>query len=478
MTTTARARQLGRSLTLRLALLYALSTLLILIGVSYYLLHVIDRHFVEQDLMELQGKLELSSRLINKANSTGSRAGLARQLDDALTGHHHLAVAVYEQGQRTYQFGHAHFPAALAIDTALHLNATTLRTWMQDAHPYRGAAIRITPRAAPPYEIALAVDISHHEDFLDSFQLALALVLVLAALLALMAGWMVARIGLAPLHRTAQLAREISAEHLDQRLPTEGIPPELEELTDSFNAMLDRLSDAIERLSSFAVDLAHEMRTPVSNLMMQTQVMLGQSRSVEEYRDVLASNIEEYERLARTIGDMLFLAKADNGLIVPHRESVDLASEVSELFGFYEALAEDRQMTLHATGNAVIEGDRLMLRRALSNLIANAIRYAPPDSIVSVTLEQLSDSIRISIENPAPDLDTDKVKRLFDRFYRSEHSGGEGTPVDGSGLGLAITRSIARAHCGSIHAESADGCIRFVLVLPVSSGHTGVHSTP
>lgn len=460
-----------KSLTLRLALLYALSTLLILLGVSFYLLTVIEQHFVEQDLMELQGKLELSSRLINKAHSEGALSGLPRQLDDALTGHHHLAVALYEAGQKSYEFGHAHFPEALSTETTLQLSATTLRTWSQGAHQYRGAAVRVThreaPLDAPAYVIALAVEISHHEEFIDSFQLALALVLTLAALLAVLAGWMVARTGLAPLRHTAQLAREISAEHLDKRLPTDGIPPELEELTGSFNAMLDRLSDAIERLSSFAVDLAHEMRTPVSNLMMQTHVMLGQSRSVEEYRDVLVSNIEEYERLARTIGDMLFLAKADNGLIVPHRETVDLTNEIAELFDFYEALAADRNMTLHCTGQAVVNGDQLMLRRALSNLIANALRYAPSDSTVTVTLEQLSDRVQISIENPCANISEDKAKRLFDRFYRTETS-----PSEGAGLGLAITRSIVLAHGGSIHAETSVGSIRFVVVLPTASNQS------
>ena len=148
-----------KSLTLRLGLLYALSTLLILLGVSFYLLTVIERHFVEQDLMELQGKLELTSRLINKAQSDDSRAALARQLDDALVGHHHLAVALYEEGQKRYEFGHAHFPEALSTDTTQYLNATTLRIWSQGEHQYRGAAVRVTHRDAPPYVIALAVEI-------------------------------------------------------------------------------------------------------------------------------------------------------------------------------------------------------------------------------------------------------------------------------------------------------------------------------
>lgn len=459
------ARKLGHSLTLRLALLYAASTLLILLSVGFYMIHIIDSHFARQDMEEMRGKLELASRLVAKAGQDNTEDKLPHQLDDALVGHHHLSLALFSGSQKLYGFGEASYPASMLANPASNQNATKALTWTQGHAPYRGLAIRLSPDSdAKPLTLAVAVETSHHQEFIDSFKLALWAIIALATLIAVALGWAVTRAGLVPLRQTAQLARQISVDHLDQRLPADRVPPELEELTSSFNAMLDRLSGSFERLSSFAVDLAHEMRTPVNTLMMQTQVMLTQARSAEEYRDVLASNLEEYERLARTIGDMLFLAKADNGLIVPTREPVDLAEEIRDLFEFYEALAEDRHIKLEYSGAASINGDRLMLRRALSNLLSNGIRHAPESSTVNVGLNTAGDEATLTFDNPCADMDQKHLDHLFDRFYRIDPARRDSG--EGAGLGLAITRSIAQAHGGDVQASRIPGGIRFELRLP------------
>lgn len=458
---------LGRSLTLRLGLLYAVSTLLILVGVSIYLIDVIDRHFAEQDLVELRGKLELSSRLIAKAHAEDRSGLIPRYLDDALVGHHHLSLGVSQEGREVYRSGHVALPEKLYAAAAPALEDAAMMTWDQGEETYRGAAIAMRPGlAGPDYAIAVALDTAHHSEFIDHFKLALAVVLALATLVAVAIGWAVSRFGLSPLQRTAQLAREITAERLEARLPTDRVPPELEDLTASFNAMLDRLRDSITRLSSFAADLAHEMRTPVSNLMMETQVMLSQPRTNEAYREVLASNLEEFERLARTIGDMLFLAKADNGLIVPSREIVDLETEVAELIEFYEVLADEKHIRLVRKGRAATGGDRLMLRRALSNLISNAIRYAPSGSDIAVSLSALPGEAEVIVENRCLAPPPEPLERLFDRFHRGDPARRD--TGDGAGLGLAITHSIAVAHGGNVFAERRGEKIRFVLRLPDS----------
>jgi two-component system heavy metal sensor histidine kinase CusS len=190
-------------------------------------------------------------------------------------------------------------------------------------------------------------------------------------------GWFAARRGLAPLREMKQRATEVSAQRLDQRLPVDAVPVELAELAESLNDMLARLEESFKRLSDFSSDLAHELRTPVSNLMTQTQVALSKTRSSAEYREVLESNCEEFERLSRMISDMLFLAKSENGLIVPGQETFDLADEVTALFDFYGALAEENGVTLRLEGSGQVTGDRLMLRRAIGNLLSNALRYTP-----------------------------------------------------------------------------------------------------
>jgi two-component system heavy metal sensor histidine kinase CusS len=306
-----------------------------------------------------------------------------------------------------------------------------------------------------------------HEAFMAKFRHMLALAMALAALATAGLGWIATRRGLIPLHRVAEMAASISAERLGTRLQSNAVPAELSALVAAFNAMLARLDQAFQRLSDFSSDIAHELRTPVSNLMTQTQVALSRARDADEYRDILHSNLEEYERLARMIGDMLFLAKADNRLIVPKRETVDLQQEVARLMEFHEVLASDRGIRLAAMGAVVVAGDRLMLQRAISNLLSNAIRHTPAGGTVSITLAPDQGGAIIAVENPGAGIAPEHLPHLFDRFYRVDPARREGAE-ENSGLGLAIAKSIIEAHGGRVSAASSEGRTRFELRLPPS----------
>ena len=238
-----------------------------------------------------------------------------------------------------------------------------------------------------------------------------------------MLGWFVVRRGLLPLLAIKRQAAEITANRLHTRLPVEAIPRELADLADTLNGMLSRLEESFQRLSDFSSDLAHELRTPVSNLLTQTQVTLSKARSAEDYRDILASNAEEFERLSRTISDMLFLAKADNNQIIPNREAIDLAEEIGDLLEYYDVLAEEKSIDLSFSGAGQILGDRLMLRRAISNLLSNALRHTPNDGVVTVQIEERDDGLtHIAVENTGNEIPAEHLPRLFDRFYRVDSS--------------------------------------------------------
>jgi two-component system heavy metal sensor histidine kinase CusS len=231
--------------------------------------------------------------------------------------------------------------------------------------------------------------------------------------------------------------------------------------------MLDRLEDSFRRLADFSADIAHELRTPISNLMTQAQVALSKSRSSDDYREVLYSGLEEYDRLARMINDMLFLAKADNKQLVPRYEDVELSAEVDALFEFYEPLAEDKNIRLMREGHARIECDPLMLRRAIANLLSNAVRHSTMGGIVLLEIRvHARNAVQISVANVGESIPDEMRSRIFDRFYRvdpSRHREGEG-----AGLGLAIVRSIAEAHNGQVEALPQSDGARFVLTLPIS----------
>ena len=192
---------------------------------------------------------------------------------------------------------------------------------------------------------------------------------------------------------------------------------------------------------------------------------LSRARTAQEYREILYSNLEEYERMAKMIGDMLFLAKADNGLIAPALSSVPLVAELGELADFFEAWCEERKVAIEITGDTTLTApsDRAMLRRAFSNLLSNAIRYTPEGGTIKVSIRDERDIVRICIINPGPTIAPEHLPHLFERFYRpdaSRHRNGEG-----AGLGLAIVKSIVHAHGGQISATSNNGITTFEVCL-------------
>lgn len=459
------------SITLRLTSLFALASAATIICVGGFVAWEMNNHFKDMDVDELGGKLELIAHAIGETRSPTARDTLPGRLTDALVGHHALSASVTTQGELVFATGSARFPEtvlASAMNTG-EITRTSLRTWDDRGDDYRGVVVRL-PSAipdSPPFTVALAINIAVHQRFARSILWTIWVAVGSAILLTSLLAWFTARRGLAPLHDIAQAAKSMSAEHLNAHLPIESVPIELNDLAHSFNDMLSRLEDSFRRLSDFSSDIAHELRTPVSNLMTQTQVALSKARDAEEYREILYSNLEEYQRLATMIADMLFLAKADNGLIIPSREQVDLVAEVKNLFAFYEALADDQDVALASQGTGSVTGDRLMLRRALSNLLSNAVRHTPRGGTVSVTIHPaVNGSVSVTVENPGDPIPAEHLPRIFDRFYRIDSS--RQCTSEGAGLGLAITRSIVEAHGGKARVRSgASTC--FELLLPVGA---------
>lgn len=462
-------RLIGRkSITLRLTVLFASVSTIVLLLLGLLIASLVERHFEQLDMELLHGKLEFVSHLLGKVRTDRELETLPRQLEDTMVGSHGLALLVLQPGGPIlYSTEGAEFPQELLAGGG-GKTLGPMRWTTRENHLYRGIAAEAATgiAGAAPLVVAVSTDLAHHEHFMRSFRNALWTAMALAALLTGLLGWAAARRGLAPLREIRRSAAAITANRLDQRLSAASIPFELAEVADTLNEMLGRLEESFRRLSDFSSDLAHELRTPVTNLLTQTQVTLSKTRTVEEYQDVLASNAEEFERLSRMIADMLFLAKSDNKLIVPHRERVDLAAEVKSLFEFYDALVEEKGIGLSCSGNASVFGDRLMLRRAVNNLLSNAVRHTPQGGRIAVRVDDSDGAVAVlSITNSGEPVAPEHLPRLFDRFYRVDAS--RQRFGEGAGLGLAITRSIAHAHGGEAIARAEDGGTTFEIRLPV-----------
>ena len=443
-----------RSLTQRLTGLYIAVSSLVLLGFGALVAVAISRHFAELDQQYLADKLHVIQNIhAHDPHHT------AEALHPIVDGHHGLSVQLYQQGKLIYQSS----PQPAAID--LHpLPLGTLFSLSEQGEDYHGLCLADEQSKTTPSPIRCAVlNTRHHQHFMDWLVMVLGLSTLVAAGVAGVLGWWATRRGLAPLRQIKQQLQHITAQRLDVALTVDSVPAEMADLVNSLNGLLWRLQHDFQRLSEFSSDLAHELRTPLSNLLTETQVAISQPRSADSYRRTLASNAEEFERLARMVSDMLFLAKTEHGLSLPSCVSLQLEAEVHALFEFYEALAEERNVALQCHGQLTMTGDKLMLRRALSNLLSNALRYAPAGGWIRVEMENDAEGGRLQVSNNGPAIAEEDLPRLFDRFFRADKSR---LHSEGSGLGLAITRSIVELHGGTISATSTPTHTCFLLFFP------------
>lgn len=435
------------SLALRLTISIGAGITALLLCFGWLVERSINAHFVEQDIHELNAaKTSIQATLRQFDDETAADA-LQAHFDSTLSGHHNAEFLVADShGRVLYATPGAHLETALGqLRPVDEINDTTVSSWQHEGKTFRSARVQLavgTGQQVEPFSVVLATDIDFHLHFLNSFHRYLWWLTAVACLIAIAATWLAVHQGHAPIRRISQQINRVNSEQLHLRLDSTGVPAELAPMATAFNEMIDRLEDGFRRLSNFSGDIAHELRTPITNLTTQTQVALSRARTAQEYREILYSNLEEYERMAKMIGDMLFLAKADNGLIEPERTAVPLVAELRELVDFFEAWSEERQVAIVVTGDEKVTAaaDKAMLRRALSNLLSNAIRHTPEGGTIQASVQNNGKAVRIRIANPGPTIPAEHLAHLFERFYRpdaSRHRNGEG-----AGLGLAIVKSI------------------------------------
>lgn len=454
------------SLAIRVTALVGLAMMLVILAFNWISIRSLHQHFEEMDEEELG---VITSSIVEALKDMTYRND-ARSIQRAVRGHHGVYYYVTsESGEVLYVPSTGPNLAKLVQNEPPTTKNTPRRMaiWAENGSHYRGAVIDAGYERGlkQKYKIAVAISIDTHLVFIEDFKRiqwwTLCIVMCIAILVVLFA----VRWGHLPIHRANEKIRSITSSRLDTRLNTNEVPIELEETIRSFNGMLDRIQEGYSRVASVSADIAHELRTPVTNMTTQTEVVLGQPRTAEEYRETLYSNLEELGRLGRMINDMLFLAQTDNTRENLHLEPVNLKRIIEGLFEYFEAWVEERGVSLKLTGDVpLIRADEDMLRRAISNLLSNAIRYTPSGSQVTVQLHENAGLTMISVDNPGSRIPPEEIPLLFTRFYRGDPARTRQT--DGAGLGLAIVKTIIEAHGGTVRVDSDDRVTRFSIELP------------
>jgi two-component system heavy metal sensor histidine kinase CusS len=304
----------------------------------------------------------------------------------------------------------------------------------------------------------------HVEEWLTDYNRKLGLFIAIATVASALFGWLVARSGLAPLRDISHSMRQVTAAGLGARLGARPWPAELAALATEFDRMLERLDESFNRLSQFTADAAHEFRTPLNNLTGATSLLLSRDRSDAERREALAAHLEQYERLNRMIESLLFLARADGKTETPELHPLAAGRLVREVVEFFAPLAEDSGVALTTSGDATVLADEALLRMALSNLIANALRFTPSGGSIAVAITQPAPGrALLTVADTGCGIAPEHLPRIFDRFYRVEAARSSG----GAGLGLALVQTIMTLHHGSVAVTSEVGRgTKFQLTFP------------
>jgi two-component system heavy metal sensor histidine kinase CusS len=440
-----------RSIATQLVLLFTFCAVLLLscsLGLFYW---IVVRHAFEEDNAVLADKLAAIGIELKQPDGTSA---LAQELKNRRTGEPvvYWIRIIHPDGSTVAETSEMERLLPLAIFPSPTNGAQLPTDYRSDGKLFSVLArSQATDRGT--YIVQVAQDRTTDERFRRQFRALLAFGLGLGGIASALIAITVTKRGLSPLAKMRRAFERIQPAHLSERIEPARWPPELRPLAASFDDMLGRLEDSFTRLSQFSADLAHELRTPIGNMLGEAQVALTRDRKPDEYRAVIESTAAECERLSGIIDNLLFLARADSAEQQVTRSTFNARSAVEKIVSFYETLAEDRHIEISCDGDAEIFADPILFNRAMGNLLDNALRFTPENGKIRIAIGALESGTEISVSDNGPGIAPEHLPRVFDRFYRADSS----RSSSGTGLGLALVKSIADLHGGSAIIESDPG---------------------
>lgn len=457
-----------RSIKVRLAAMFALAALLIFSLIGSALYGVLQRELARHQSDEIGTRFHDTQYMIQHNGDPARWPRVQAKLDTLTPADGSFRYWVLSDDPR-FQYG-----KDLADIERIERNPDGMGTLTLRGRAY---PLRTMTKTLPAFDerpavtLIVAVDAAPYMHTLRSFMIALVGLSLLGVVLVMMLGYWIALVGLRPLKQLSSDAQSIGPKTLSQRLKISPLPGELSDLTAAFNGALDRMEGAYNQLEAFNADVAHELRTPLANLIGETQVALSRQRTAPQFEEVLQSNLEELERLRSIINDMLFLARADQGEAATSLVRTSIAQEINKTVEFFEFVLDESKMTVKVDGdvNAEASIETSLFKRAMSNLLHNAIQHSTPGAAIVVTITQQPAAIGIAVSNPGKPIAENHLPRLFDRFYRVDaaRNDKDQSQLHGHGLGLAIVKAIAKMHGGGVFADSVSGTTTIGFSIPV-----------
>jgi two-component system heavy metal sensor histidine kinase CusS len=442
-----------RSIASQLILLFTLATALLLacgLGVFYSL---VVRHAFAEDNAVLADKISALSADLHE-----SGPGV---FADELRGHYAGEHAAYwirmldSQGRTSAEtpgmdrlLSREIFPPPQKSESAVR----DLKDYRRGSKLFSLVAVN-EESGSQRYTLQVAQDRSSDERVERNFAVLFIIVLSGSVLASGLIAIVVTKRGLRPLQEMTQSLERIGPTHLKERVTPTDWPRELKPLAIAFDDMLKRLDDSFTRLSQFSADLAHELRTPIANMLGEAQVALTRDRTAAEYRETIESTISECERLSRIVDNLLFVARVDAAREPIARKRFDARASVEKIAAFYQTIADDRHVTISCSGQGQLHADPDLFERAVGNLLDNALRFTPENGSIQIALSKRDAEFEVAVSDNGCGIAPEHLPRVFDRFYRAESSRGS----DGAGLGLSLVKSIAELHGGSATIKSEIG---------------------
>ncbi|MYZ42536.1 heavy metal sensor histidine kinase [Schauerella aestuarii] len=412
---------------------------------GWMLFRVLNYEVRHQEIAEVSGKIELIQHLARLQDASQDLPAFYRSIDNLLGGHEHLKAWIIDPSGASVYGG-----ALPQIQPSTSEGEYRVMTPADDA--MRGMTSAFAAGALTDYRLIVATDTVTGDRLLYAFGTALMVICAIWVVgVSIFAAWAVRR-SMSAIGRLSEQAARIRPDDLSVRLPVESIDRELRELSLAFNKTLDRVQGAYRQMEGFNADVAHELRTPLATLISGSEIALSRSRSAEELREVVSSNLEELEAMQLMVNDMLFLARADRGEPALDRAVISVRDEVAIVLDYYEAMLDSANISVQVVGAARATASPRLMRRAISNLVSNAIKATPSGQNISIWIRCESNTVQVEVRNPGDGIAQDMLGKIFDRFYRGDSARAD--RPEGHGLGLAIVRAIARMHGGDTFARS------------------------